>query len=188
MSDDDDRFNWFKDDDDWWVDLITIIRSYVTDPTPVTLGQMKAFSSELTQLMREASPNSPLDLRVLESTLKTHDMDHLSLSSVLALVDVWRDQLGERPQRFKEILDNISVTRLASIVRPKAGTLRAPDVIGLLRLAAQAGKRGKDVLDKLTLGHLAEALGKSALRTITVADLRVTLEAIVHSGLVVDTH
>jgi hypothetical protein len=185
MSDDDDRLNWFMEDDDWWFELVSIIRSFVTDPVPVSVGQLRALSNELTKLTDEATEGSPIDLRVLEKTLKTHDMERLPVSSLVALVELSSEQLARGGSQYQDMLDNVGIMRLASIMRPKTGSLQTSDVVGLVRLAAQRNRRNADVLDKLSIGDLTRALTKSSLRSVTIGDLRSSLEALVNSGLLV---
>jgi archaellin len=155
----------------------------MVDPAPVTVGQLKALSNEITILVKESSGRSPIDLRILETTLRTHDVERLTLSTVVSLVELSAEQLAMGERQYKDLLDNVGIMRLASIMRPKTGSLRVTDVSGLVRLAAKRNKPKADVLESVSIGDLTAALSRSALRTATLSELRSSLEELVSSGL-----
>jgi hypothetical protein len=183
MSDDTDWHNWFEEVE-WTEDLIDAIRALLRDPVTATFEQVRGFASEVSQILKEAGGEKRLDLRLLESAVRSHDLTTLSVASVFTLVGMARQHADQESSR-RDSLSQIPIAKLSSVVRPKVGQVRLGDVVGLAKLAARQ-QHGVDVFERLTLDLTVGYLSQSALRTLTFSELREALEGLASAKILRD--
>jgi hypothetical protein len=177
MSDDWSLSHWFRDDDDWIESLVSIIRDSLWDPVPVTFSQLREFLDELTNASQRAG--GKVDLRTLESVARSYDMAGLPAASLFSLAALTEREAGRKDKGG--VLANVPLSQVSSILRPKAGRLRVPDIIGIVKLASKQAGRA-DVFDGLDLNAVVDAVPQRALRGCTLGELRTTMEGLAAAG------
>jgi len=155
-----------------WMQFAEFVRSWFTQPAPLTLGQLELF---LERVGKDLEGRSTSDLAVgrLEAALSEHGLEQISLGGALELVEagVRRGLTGKNAGEVFQTLD-------LGIVAPpllRRGRLTAASATSLAAFAvARSGQ--DDVLVGLSVGQLQRELEPSTLGAISVRDLRELLE------------
>lgn len=175
MSDDWGLSHWFRDDDDWMDNLVRGIRDLVTNPNPVSFTQLVQFSE---QVARHApAKGQATQLRNLESSARSYDLSALPAASLFAIAGI----VEANPKSVGKQLAELPLAQLNAIMRPRTNRLNSGDIVGLVKLAAAQSAK-QDVLEDLDANMVADHISIAGLRSLTLSELRSTIEGICTSG------
>jgi len=182
VTDDNDLFNWFYDDD-WSDNLARVIRESIGDPVRVTIEQIRQFAGELANSLGSSASSRKIEIKSLEATSRSFDLSDLSAASLFSLASIIEHSATRRGKPdSRGLVENMPLGQLMSILRPKASQLRVTDVVGVAKLAARQASH-VDVFDRLDMNVVSDYLSRGALRSLTLSELRAALEGLCGSGI-----